>query len=62
MMAKNLSILHEDNIINLNSNSIKDVLNYLKLMLLSNNTDKIKLILDSKIPVYLITLLNTTNI
>lgn len=31
-------------------------------MLLSNNTDKIKLFLDCKAPVYLIPYLNTSNV
>lgn len=38
------------------------MLNYYKSMLRSNNTDKIKLLLDCRAPVYLIPYLNTSDI
>lgn len=59
MMAENLSIIYDNK--DLSNSSIRIVLSYFKSMLLSNNTDKIKLLLDSKAPVYLIPYLNTDN-
>ncbi len=44
------------------SSSLKIMLNYFKAMLRSNNTDKIKLFLDCRTPVYLIPYLNTGDI
>lgn len=57
MMAENLSIIYDYK--NISNSSIRIVLSYFKAMLLSNNTDKIKLLLDSKALVYLVPLLNT---
>lgn len=60
MMAENLCIIFDNK--EISNSSIRIVLSYFKSMLLSNNTDKIKLLLDSKAPVYLIPYLNTDNI
>lgn len=59
-MAENLSIIFDNK--DISNSSIRIVLSYFKSMLLSNNTDKIKLLLDSKAPVYLIPYLNTDNV
>ena len=63
-MAENLSIIF-NNLPGVNESSnqkIKQALNYMKSMLASNKIDKIRLILDSKAPIYLISYLNTEDI
>ncbi|EAR94381.2 EF hand protein (macronuclear) [Tetrahymena thermophila SB210] len=61
-MAENLNILYSSEKIAGTSASLKIVLNYFKSMLRSNNTDKIKLLLDCRAPVYLIPYLNTDDV
>ena len=58
-MAENLNILYSSEKIAGTSSSLKILLNYFKSILRSNNTDKIKLFLDSRASVYLIPYLNT---
>lgn len=58
-MAENLNVLYSSEKIAGTSASLKILLNYFKSMLRSNNTDKIKLLLDSRATVYLIPYLNS---
>lgn len=61
-MAENLNIIFYNEKVMQSISSLRIVLSYFKSMLKGNNTDKIRLLLDSRAPVYLIPYLNTENV